>query len=482
MREVEFLGRATPVRPSPSRGARFYPAHAADFSDVPGLFYEHVAAGHVPATPPLGAKDRILTFGSCFAGHIRRFLADTGFAAETIRLKEGLNTTFALRDFVTWCCTGEEPGAGYRYERDADGQVVDGLPISDLALYRRHIADAAALIFVVGLAEIWEDALTGDVFWRGVPSAIFDESRHRHRVSTVPENVANLEALVALVREVNPTAQIVFALSPVPLNATYRPVSCVTADSVSKAVLRLALDELLGRQLPGVWYWPSFEMVRSIGMHVHGAFFGDDGVVRHPSDHVVRDIVDCFVRCYYEPSAYQLFRERWAAREQPLGTAHALDAYAVGNRIDFTDLFLGPRHRRHGWSFVDESGVWTVGPTATLSFTLGPVDGDLELVLCGEPFVAAGHPENGLRLIANGEPLAQFRFQAPISRHECRAIIPRATIERAQGHLDLELGIDAPCAPQAVGLSEDRRELGFHVRSLRMLALQLLEGEADASR
>jgi hypothetical protein len=74
-------------------------------------------------------------------------------------------------------------------------------------------------------------------------------------------------------------------------------------------------------------------------------------------------------------------------------------------------------------------------------------------------------------LIANGEPLAHFRFQAPMSLHECRAIIPRAAIDRAEGHLDLELGIDAPASPLAVGLSKDSRELGFHVRTLRMVAV-----------
>jgi hypothetical protein len=471
MRKVDFLGSATLGASWRTEGARFYPRHVAEFSDRPRLFYEQVAAGHVPAEPPLREKDQVLTFGSCFAAHLRRVLVDTGFAAEAIQLKAGLNTTFALRDFVTWCCTGRQLSGSYHYERNSEGQIADWLPSFEHDLYRRHIASAAVLVFVVGLAEVWEDALTGGVFWQGVPSAIFDERRHRHRVSTVAENVANLEALVAAVREVNPSAQIVLALSPVPLHATHRPFSCVTADAVSKAVLRLALDEVVGRGLPGVWYWPSFEMVRSIGMHAHGAFFGDDGVVRHPSDHVVSDIVDCFVRCYYEASAYERFRERRAARERQLGPGLALDAYAMGNFIDFTDPFLGPRHRRQGWSFVDDNGVWTEGPKATLSFALGPVAGDVELLLCGESFVAAGHPENGLRLIANGEPLAHFRFQAPMSLHECRAIMPRATIDRAEGHLDLELGIDAPASPLAVGLSKDSRELGFHVRTLRMVAV-----------
>jgi hypothetical protein len=369
MLHVDFLGKATLGHGWHTHGARFYPRNVTDFSDLPKLFRELVAEGHVPAEPPLGEQDRVLTFGSCFAGPLRRILVDTGFAAEAIEVKEGLNNTFALRDFVTWCCTGEHASSAYRYERASDGQITEWVPTAEHLLYREHIAAAAALVFVVGLAEVWEDALTGHVFWRGVPAAAYAEGRHRPRVSTIAENVANLESLVAVVRELNPSAQIVFALSPIPLQATYRPFSCVTADSVSKAILRLALAELAGRRLAGVWYWPSFEMVRSVGMHTHGAVFGDDGVVRHPSDHVVSDVVDCFVRCYYQASVYELFRERRAARDLRLGTGRALDAYALGNLIDFTDLFLGPRHRRQGWSYVQETGVVGGRPGARIPRT-----------------------------------------------------------------------------------------------------------------
>jgi hypothetical protein len=469
MLKVDFLGKATLGHGWHTQGARFYPGKVADFSDLPKLFRELVAEGHVPAEPPLREQDRVLTFGSCFAGHLRRILVDTGFAAEAIEVKESLNNTFALRDFVTWCCTGEHASGAYRYERSPDGQIAEWVPAAEHLLYREHIAAAAALVFVVGLAEVWEDALTGQVFWRGVPADIYAEGRHRPRVSTVAENVANLESLVAAVRELNPSAQIVFSLSPIPLLATYRPFSCVTADSVSKAILRLALDELAGRGLAGVWYWPSFEMVRSVGMHTHGAVFGDDGVVRHPSDHVVSDIVDCFVRCYYQPAAYELFRERRAERELRLGAGRALDAYALGNLIDFTDLFLGPRHRRQGWSYVQENGVWTEGPEATLSFTLGETPGDVELILQGEPFVAATHPENGFRLIANGKQIGHFRFGAPMEVHTLRAVTPRDVLAAANGRLRHELRIDAPRSPRALGLSEDARDLGFHVRTLRMV-------------
>ena len=53
-------------------------------------------------------------------------------------------------------------------------------------------------------------------------------------------------------RRHNPRAHIVFTLSPVPLNATFRGVSCVSANSVSKAILRVAVDELLREEGHGI--------------------------------------------------------------------------------------------------------------------------------------------------------------------------------------------------------------------------------------
>ena len=64
-------------------------------------------------------------------------------------------------------------------------------------------------------------------------------------MSTTAENSDNLARIRELIRDVKPTAPIIFTLSPVPLMATFRPVSCVTASSVSKAILRVSIDELM---------------------------------------------------------------------------------------------------------------------------------------------------------------------------------------------------------------------------------------------
>ncbi len=118
-------------------------------------------------------------------------------------------------------------------------------------------------ILALGLSEIWYDEPTGEVFWRSVPERVVDPVRHKFRVSTVEVNKQNLLSIYRAIREFCPQAKIVVTLSPIPLVATFRPVSALTANALSKAVLRAAVDETLA-VVGGdgvLHYWPSYEIV-----------------------------------------------------------------------------------------------------------------------------------------------------------------------------------------------------------------------------
>jgi len=129
-------------------------------------------------------------------------------------------------------------------------------------------------ILTLGLSEVWHDEQTGGVFWRTIPKDAFDPARHKFRVSTVDENRDNLAAIHALIRKHRPDAKIVLTLSPIPLAATFRNVSCVSANTVSKAVLRVAIDEIMRDVGPegALHYWPGFEIV----VYAFGAPFKAD--------------------------------------------------------------------------------------------------------------------------------------------------------------------------------------------------------------
>jgi hypothetical protein len=298
-------------------GAIMFPGRQEVFDqDLAELIRDWVVPGHGPPAGMLTTDASVVTLGSCFARELRDYLAAKGLGAANVWVPSGLNNTFALLDFVSWCVTGQETGRGYRYDRDDEGRIREWTPESERELYLEGFRAAGAFVFTLGLAEVWQDRETEAVFWRGVPKDVYKADRHVFRLSTVEENTANVVRMVELVRSVNASAPIVLTLSPVPLRATFRGISCLTADAVSKSVLRVALDLVMSRRLDNVWYWPSFEIVRWLGGHAPWAAFGEDeGKPRDVNRRLVAAILDAFIEAFFTPDAVELLRtEREAPR------------------------------------------------------------------------------------------------------------------------------------------------------------------------
>jgi hypothetical protein len=67
-------------------------------------------------------------------------------------------------------------------------------------------------------------------------------------------------------------------------------------------VLYLPSRELFDDRHPGVYYWPSFEIVRWAGVHLAWPAFGlDDDKTRHLTRRLVAEIVDAFVKTFFLP-------------------------------------------------------------------------------------------------------------------------------------------------------------------------------------
>lgn len=286
-------------------GAERFPPWSRFDNDVGRLIRDWVVPGHAPPAGTLTTDDTVITLGSCFARELRSYLDRVGLPTGKVMIPSGLNNTFAILDFISLVVTGEETGRAFRYDLDHEGEVREwATSEADRERSLRDLRDAGAFVFTLGLAEVWQDRETGGVFWRGVPEEIFDAGRHDFRLSTVEENEANLVEIVELIRSENSTAPILLTLSPVPLAATFREISCLTADCVSKSVLRVAIDRVMTRGLEGVFYWPSFEIVRWCGAHWPWRSYGlDDHNPRHVSKYLVGEIIDAFVEAFYTPAA-----------------------------------------------------------------------------------------------------------------------------------------------------------------------------------
>jgi hypothetical protein len=275
----------------------------------PDAIDRYILSGWAPERPPISKQDAVLTFGSCFAKEVKTRLRARGFNVTgriatqhipVVRQGAGINNTFAVRQQFEWALEGLTPSEDLWF--DGDRRKICGVGTeaheADRRLTRDVFVGTDVFIITLGLSEVWFNKRTGEVFWRAIPKEVFDPQVHGFKVSSVAENTDNLKAIHQLIRRHVPHATIVFTLSPVPLVATFRPVSCVTANAVSKAVLRVALDNLMGETADErLFYWPSYEIVKEFFPQP----YEEDN--RHVRPEVVESIMDKFEQYFLADAA-----------------------------------------------------------------------------------------------------------------------------------------------------------------------------------
>ncbi len=261
---------------------------------------QYILKGWIPNKPFINKADAITTFGSCFAAHITNFLKDHGYNVAgskkkensyIIRCGEGMVNTFAILQQFEWAYENKQFSENLWF--DSKGLMQEYL--SDVKeSTKKNFLDTKVFIITLGLSEIWYNKKNGDAFWRAIPREKFDPECHGFKVSSVEENKRNLEKIFKLIRTHRKDATIIFTLSPVPLVATFRDKSCITANSVSKAILRAAVDEFLRyhEQDKKLFYFPSYELVN----HFFDNPYENDN--RHIKPNVVKQLMDLFAKYY----------------------------------------------------------------------------------------------------------------------------------------------------------------------------------------
>lgn len=266
----------------------------------PEALAKYVGYGWLPAAPFITRTDPITTFGSCFAAHISTYLREAGYAiadlgrnraSYVIRCGEGMVNSAAIAQQFQWAYREKEFNEPLWYDKDGSAAGYEDNVRADT---REIFARSNVFIITLGLSEVWYNKETGETFWRAIPKERFDPARHGFKVLSVDENKENLATAYRLIRQHRPDAAVIFTLSPVPLVATFRPVSCVTANSVSKASLRVAVDELMREHSSDrrLFYFPSYEIVKDVIVNP----YEEDR--RHIRPEVVSTIMKLFAQHY----------------------------------------------------------------------------------------------------------------------------------------------------------------------------------------
>jgi hypothetical protein len=260
-----------------------------------GAAERYILAGHLPQQPFIKKNTIVSAFGSCFASKIYEYLQDKGYLVNQGRSylfshQDSMVNTFSLREQVEWALSDKPfkkvwfPGKGV--ELSAGDESVRQAT-------RQAFLKTSVFIVTLGLSEVWYDKKTDEVFWKGVPQEHYDPNRHAFKVVTFSENKQNIGRIVRLIKEKNPRASLIFTVSPIPLLATFRPISCITADSASKALLKASLDEWLRQaDMKDVYYWPAYELVKH---YLPDPYQRDN---RHITTHASDAIMRLFAKYY----------------------------------------------------------------------------------------------------------------------------------------------------------------------------------------
>ncbi len=281
------VSAAAETRPRP------WPDRQPLFDDPRKLLERYLLRGY-PDQPIVQPGTVFTTLGSCFAENLAGRLRDAGYRVNSEPIGEEVNSTFANRCLVQWIEHGPVDGPT-RVIDEAYGPA-----------RRQRLSKALkatdVLVLTLGVAPCFFDRETGEFAFSSVRSATGRGYLAEHcvmRTTTVAENVANLgEIIAAAERIAGRRLEIVLTVSPVSLGGTSEFYSAVVADCLSKSTLRLACQEAIQAR-PDLIYWPSFEIVRWLGVHYtrpEAPVFGaEDGSTRHVSNWLVDLIVELFI-------------------------------------------------------------------------------------------------------------------------------------------------------------------------------------------
>ena len=281
---------------------RFLPRTKEQFDDIETLAEQYVFAEHGPEQPIFDNTSKIVTMGSCFASELRNVLSEDNKSTDYIQVPEGLNNSFAVRQYLEWALTGDRSSDAYWYDNDPSAGAYQWEPEDEQQKLLEHFKNTDGFVITLGLAEVWKDIETNGVFWRGVPESNFDPVKHECVTSTVQENVQNLKKMYRLIRKhAGKDKTIIFTLSPVPLNATFLGRPTIVSDCVSKSILRVSLEEFFKtNNLKNCYYWPSYEMVRWVGPHLDFPTLYEDNTPRHVKRQIVEIIIKNFITKFFK--------------------------------------------------------------------------------------------------------------------------------------------------------------------------------------
>lgn len=253
---------------------------------------------------------KIMLLGSCFTSNIGKKLAEAKFCCDMNPygiLYNPLSISFALREIVAnkrytqkdLFFFQERWHSAMHHGDFSSSDVTETLDKINIRLEEahKHLSAADCLLLTFGTAWVYEDKSTQCLVanCHKQPEACFTR-----RKLTVDEIVSEYKTLIADLLERNSQLKILFTVSPI------RHIrDGMHANSLSKATLLLAIEQLQDFFPDCVSYFPAYEIVLDELRDYR--FYAEDMV--HPSEVAIQYIWDCFVQTCISEDSLEIMKE-----------------------------------------------------------------------------------------------------------------------------------------------------------------------------
>ena len=254
--------------------------------------------------PKVGHDDRITLWGSCFADELSKYLegelypickSPFGIMYNPLSMAEGMRRLIGgippeedelIQSNGLWTSSmhhgsfsGADKASTLERMRETFKEARQALP------------DTRLFVFTFGTSYVYEEEANGEIVNNCHKRPSSDFTRRR---ASVEEIVDPWLSIIERLSSISPKASFLFSVSPIP---HYR--DGVHENSLSKAVLHLAVDEIIQNAYPRgrAYYFPSFEIMRDELRDYR--FYAED--FAHPAPLAVSYIMDRFSNHYLSP-------------------------------------------------------------------------------------------------------------------------------------------------------------------------------------
>lgn len=305
-----FRNQVAPHQGVPEQGLRPYQMYphggnlSPSFITSPNERYPKVIERSTP----------IASMGSCFAVEIKQYLesggynyidtegswagsADWGRVYTTKNMLQIFQYTFAeFLPEISFCHTAKgvfdpyREGRFYPTEEEAHQATLRHREQSRVALTSCEI-----LVLTPGQNEAWVNKSDGSAWAHKPPTEAITSHGNDYfdnKQFSLKENIDNINGSLNFLWDNNPNAKVIFTLSPVPSNATFYDINVAERSLENKAILLLAIKDVVASNPEQTFYFPSFE----IAMLSHNSNLLFDN--RHVRPQIVNKIMTCFDKCF----------------------------------------------------------------------------------------------------------------------------------------------------------------------------------------